>query len=205
MPHAEDSTIVSTEASNMSEVLTNGETLSSDFINHLTSYPVVSDSIGLYKENPLGAKSISLASNAYQRFFTPIKPYLETPYSYAQPYLAKADSLGDAGLEKIDSKFPVVKEDTAILKGKVQDAALYPLALGTQGKDYFFETYSQQRKGTAVNQGGILSKLLAEAKAMFLTEYKIGSDAFNLLASLLSFAQTKGDEAKKFAGDKLNN
>jgi hypothetical protein len=205
MPHAEHDPTSSTSSSandTMTEVLTNGEKPSSQFISHLTSYPVVSDSIGFYKGNPYGAKSISLASDVYERFFAPVQPYFKTPYSYVAPYLEKADSLGDAGLGKIDTTFPVVKEDTATLKTKVTDVAFFPLALGAQGKDYVFSTYSEQRKGSGVEKGGIISKALAEAKAVIYTEYKIGSDAFYVLASFLS---QKKEEGKKFADQKLNN
>lgn len=197
MPHAEkDST-----SPTMTEVMTNGEKPSSQFIGHLTSYPVVSDSIGFYKENPYGAKSLSLAHDVYQRFFTPFQPYLEGPYSYVAPYVTKADSLGDAGLKKIDSTFPIVKEETATLKGKVTDVAMFPIVLGSQGKDYVFSTYSEQRKG-ADQEKGLISKAVAEAKALLFTEYKIGSDAFHILTSFLT---QKKEEGKKFAEQKMNN
>jgi len=203
MPHAEEKPADFKETyNNMTDRLTNGEKPSSDFLSHLTSYPVISDSIGFYKTNPYGAKSLSVASNVYERFFVPFQPYLQGPYSYVAPYVAKADSLGDSGLEKIDSKFPIVKEDTATLKEKVTSVALFPVALGTQGKDYVFTTYGDQRKGAGVDQGGIINKALAEAKAVFFTEYKIGSDAYNLLASFLS---QKKEEGKKFADQKLNH
>jgi len=202
MPHSENDSTSPTEAvSNMTERLTNGEKPSSQFLGHLTSYPVVSDSIGLYKGNPYGAKSLSLAEEVYAKFFTPLKPYLEGPYSYVAPYLVKADSLGDAGLKKIDSTFPIVKEDTATLKDKATGIATYPLVLGSQGKDYVFSTYGEQRKNTGVEEKGIISKAVAETKALLLTEFKIGSDAFYLLTGFLT--KTK-EEGKKFADTKLN-
>jgi len=213
MPHSEKGTSSPTTASStidtMAERLTNGEKPSSQFLGHLTSYPVVSDSIGFYKGNPYGAKSLSLAEEVYAKFFTPLKPYLQGPYSYVAPYVEKADSLGDAGLGKIDSTFPIVKEDTATLKDKATGIATYPLVLGSQGKDYVFTTYGEQRKATGVEEKGIISKAVAEAKALLFTEYKIGSDAFYLLAAYFTKAKEEGkkyaEEGKKYADAKLNN
>ena len=74
----------------------NGDKPSSHFLNHLSSYPVVSDGIEAYKTNPYGKKSLELADNAYNRFGKPVQPYLETPYNYAKPYVAKADELADS-------------------------------------------------------------------------------------------------------------
>ncbi|KAF2420762.1 putative pathogenesis associated protein Cap20 [Tothia fuscella] len=203
MPHAEDKPAdFPTTFDNMTERLTNGEKANSQFLGHLTSYPVVSDTIGFYKTNPYGAKSLDVASNVYESLFLPIQQYFRGPYSYVEPYVAKADSLGASGLDTIDSKFPIVKEDTATLKGKISDIALFPLVLAVQSKDYLFETYSAQRKGTKAEQGGIISKAIAEAKAVFFTEYKIGSDAIGVLSS---FGSEKKEEGKKFADSKLNN
>lgn len=94
------------------ETMTNGEKPSSQFISHLTSYPAVNDSIETFKSNPYGKKSIELADSAYNRFGKPVEPYLNTPYSYAKPYVQKADELADSGLNTVESHFPIVKEDT---------------------------------------------------------------------------------------------
>lgn len=150
----------------------------------------------MYKGNPYGAKSLSLAEEVYVKFFSPLKPYLQGPYSYVAPYLEKADSLGDAGLGKIETTFPIVKEDTATLKDKATGIATYPLVLGSQGKDYVFSTYGEQRNAATGEGKGIISKAIAETKALLFTEYKIGSDAFYMLAGLLT--KTK-EEGKKFA------
>lgn len=162
--------------------MTNGEKPSSLFISHLTSYPVVSDGITTYKSNPYGAKSISLTLDAYKRFFVPVEPYLKGPYSYIAPYLAKADSLGDQGLSKLDSSVPIVKEETATLKDKVTGVALFPFKLGAQGKDYVFKTFEEQKKKSGNS-----------AKAFWSTEVKITADTFQWIADFLS---TKKEEAK---------
>ena len=94
--------------------MVNGDS-QSKFISHLTSYPVVSDGVETFKSNPYGRKSLDLADSAYQRVVKPVEPHFETAYSYAKPYVGKADELGDSGLGYIDSKFPIVKEDTSAI------------------------------------------------------------------------------------------
>jgi hypothetical protein len=127
---------------------------------------------------------------------------LQGPYSYVAPYVVKADSLGDAGLTKIDSKFPIVKEETSALKEKATSIAYFPLTLGVQGKDYVFSTYSDARQNTGIEEKNLFAKVVAEGKALLVTEYKIGSDALSAIASFLT---AKKEEGKKFADSKLNN
>jgi len=176
--------------------MTNGEKPNSLFISHLTSYPVVSDSITTYKSNTYGAKSLSLAGDAYQRFFVPISPYLKTPYSYIAPYLAKADSLGDQGLSTLDSKVPIVKEETATLKEKVQGVAFFPFTLGLQGKDYVFKTFEEEKKKNGEDKG-----IYPIAKALWSTEVKVAADTFQWIADFLT---AKKEEGKKFAHEKMD-
>ncbi|QDS71683.1 hypothetical protein FKW77_008110 [Venturia effusa] len=184
MPHAETD---STSSANMSTPMTNGEKPNSLFISHLTSYPVVSDGITTYKSNPYGAKSISMTLDAYKRFFVPVEPYLKGPYSYIAPYLAKADTLGDKGLSELDSRVPIVKEETASLKEKATGVAFLPLQLGAQGKDYLFKTFEDEKKKTGEG-------LVPFAKAVLGTEVKVAADTFQWLADFLS---AKKEEAKK--------
>jgi len=181
MPHAE------TKTSTMSTPLTNGEKPSSQFISHLTSYPAVSDGIATYKSNPYGQKSLNLANATYSRFGAPLIPYVKGPYSYVAPYVAKADSLGDAGLSKVDGTFPIVKEDTHKIKDTVLDYAFFPLRVAGQGKEYLFSTYQDEYKKT----GG--DGIITTAKALVSTELKVGVDTIHFL---LGYFQ-KGKETAK--------
>lgn len=156
---------------------------------HITSYPVVADSIKYYEENPYGAKSIALVNEAYQRFFVPVEPYFRTPYSYVAPYLAKADQYGDEGLKRVDAQFPVVKEETAQLKEKAQGMAGMPIQLGQQSKDYLFKVYQQELQKSGDGPLAIL-------KAIITTELKVTADVVAMVAEVLS---QKKQEAKKTA------
>lgn len=181
MPHAEKDTkpLVNGNMSN-SAPLVNGEKAHSKVLSHLQSYPVVHDGLELYKTNPYGAKSLSLLHSTYQRFIAPLHPYLQTPYSYLSPYLVRADELGDSGLDKVDSRFPIVKEDTNTLKETVQNYASFPLRLAGQGKQYVYSTWEDEYKKTDGDEG-----IVKSAKAFLSTELKIGHDGFTVVREYL--------------------
>ena len=109
------------------------------------------DIISTYKSNPYGQKSLNFSHAAYDRFGKPIVPYLEKPYGFVAPYVARADSLADNGLTQVESRFPIVKQDTKAIKDNVLDVALYPLRFAGQGRDYVFRTYDDEYQKTGGN------------------------------------------------------
>ncbi|KAF2402512.1 hypothetical protein EJ06DRAFT_555139 [Trichodelitschia bisporula] len=174
--------------------VTNGEVPQSHFIHHLTSYPLVSDTLTTYKSHPYGAKSLSLAHQAYSTFLAPIHPYLRGPYSYVAPYLAKADTLGDSGLSKLDSRFPVIKEDTQTLRERVTGVVGLPLRIAGQGREYLLRTYDDEYgkvAGPGKDKG-----VVTTAKAVVSTELRVTSDVFKWAAE--TWAGVK-EGAKKVA------
>jgi hypothetical protein len=84
---------------------------SSKTLSKISSYPAVASGIDHFKANSLGKKSIDVVNGTYARFGKPVEGLLETPYSYAKPYVNKADELGEKALETVDSKFPIVNEE----------------------------------------------------------------------------------------------
>ncbi|KAK3706170.1 hypothetical protein LTR37_012871 [Vermiconidia calcicola] len=187
MPHATN------EVANM----TNGEKPSSKFISHLTQYPVVSDSVETFKSNPYGKKSIELADSAYQRFGKPVEPYLETPYNYAKPYVAKADEIADDRLSRIESRFPIVKEETNTVVDKGKDLAFWPITLAGDGKNYLVGTWQDEYNKTASHKSrgpGFQTLIMA----LISTELRVASDFFQLIADFLG---PKYEESKKKGSD----
>lgn len=151
---------------------------------------MVHDSLEFYKSHPYGAKSLSLFNNTYQRFVAPLHPYLQTPYSYLHPYLSRADEIGDNGLSKVDTKFPIVKEDTSKLRDAVAAYAGLPLRLAGQGREYVLGTWREEYGKTGGEEGVVKS-----AKALISTELKIGHDGFNLVVEYLG--KGKKEASKK--------
>lgn len=165
-------------------------------IQHLTSYPLVSDSITTFKSNAYGKKSISLADQGYNQLIAPFIPYAQRPYGYVKPYVEKADSIADGGLSKVDSTFPIVKEDTQKLKGSVLELAYFPLRVAGDSKDYVLSTYSNEYEkcgGRGYISGG---------RALITTGLVVTSESLSWLSSFLT---QKSKQTKEVVKEKSNN
>lgn len=165
-------------------------------MKHFKSYPVVSDSINAFQSNPYGAKSIELSATGYNAFAKPILPYLAKPYEYVSPYVAKADSIGDAGLSKVDERFPAVKKSSGELYDNGKSFAFMPLRMSFEAKDYVFKTYGSECK--KVGGDGIVTY----GKAAITTGLIVSFDALGWLSEFLG---TKKEQAKEVTSEKLNN
>ncbi|KAL4911549.1 hypothetical protein BDW74DRAFT_164985 [Aspergillus multicolor] len=162
----------------MGENAVNGERAQSQFLEHLTSYPVVSDSITYYKGNKYGAKSLEFADHGYD-IAKPYLAYLSKPYGYFAPYVTRADSLGDKGLYKVDATFPIIKEDTKTLKSTIYDTAYLPLRLVGDAKSHVFSTYGDEYKKC----GG--DGIIASGKAIITTSLVLSQESLGFISSLL--------------------
>lgn len=157
---------------------------------------MISDSISVFKSNPYGRKSLSIADHGYSRFIAPIVPYTQRPYDYVKPYVEKADSIADDGLRKVDSRFPIVKEDTVKIKKAVIDVAFFPFRLAGTSKDYILSTYSgeyQKCGGNGYISGG---------KAVITTGLVVTSDSLAFLSSILAH---KKEQTKEVTREKTKN
>ncbi|KIV79677.1 hypothetical protein PV11_07225 [Exophiala sideris] len=187
MSYSQQTTI---NSNTMGDATVNGDMPQSAVLNHLQSYPVVSDTIKTVKDNPYGAKSIDLTNAGYAKFVKPTLPYFETPASYAKPYVAKADELGDKFLSKFDEQVPIVKSETKDIQNTVFSYVSWPIVKANDTKDWAFKTYDDEYKkcgGDGVVAGG---------KAMVTTSLVLTSD---MLKWVSSFLQQKKEEAKGIA------
>ncbi|KAF2747143.1 hypothetical protein M011DRAFT_64259 [Sporormia fimetaria CBS 119925] len=194
MPHAEKDQI---DMNGTTETpMTNGEKPASKVLSHLQSYPVVHDSVETFRAHPYGAKSLSVFNTTYERVVAPLHPYLRTPYSYLSPYLSRADELGDSGLSKVETQFPIVKEDTEKLKETVTSLATAPFVLAGQGKEYVWKTWEDEYRKTGGQDG-----LVKSVKALISTELRMGLDSYNWVSQYLVHrkeqAQKKANEVAK--------
>ncbi|TKA54887.1 hypothetical protein B0A55_12346 [Friedmanniomyces simplex] len=138
---------------------TNDPQSHSKFLTHVTSYPVVNSSIETFK---------------------PVEPYLEGPYAYAKPYVAKADELADSGLQRVDGRFPIVREDTDKVIETGRGYVFWPWK-------YVYGTYSDEYRKTASHdhKNPNAAGLITLVKALLSTELKIASDFFQFVADFL--------------------
>jgi hypothetical protein len=157
---------------------------------------VIIDTINTFKSIPLGKKSLSLADHGFNTFAKPVLPYFSKPYQFVSPYVAKADSIGDSTLSKVDERFPVVKKPTNELYDNATGLAFLPLRKGLEGKDYVLNTYKSEVK--KVGGEGIVTM----GKAAVTTTLIVSSDALSWLGSFLS---KKKDQSKDVATDKMAN
>lgn len=174
----------------MGEPTVNGDMPHSAFIDHVTGYPVVADSIEAVKKNPYAQKPIELTNTAYAKLVKPTFPYLERPASIVKPYAAKADEVGDLLLTKFDEKVPIIKSETSEVKKTVIDYVHWPIKTASEQKDYILKTYNDEYKKC----GG--DGVVAGSKALVSGSFVITSEWLAYFASLL---QQKKEEAKKVA------
>lgn len=152
---------------------------------------MVSDSINTFKSNPVGRTSISLADHGYNHLIAPFLPYAQRPYGYVKPYVARADSLAEGGLTKVEHTFPIVKEDTQKIKGSVLDLAFLPFRVAGSGKNYLYNTYT----GEYQKCGG--DGLISGGKAIITTSLVVTSDALSLLSQIVAQKQEQTKEVAK--------
>ncbi|KAJ5736795.1 uncharacterized protein N7483_001920 [Penicillium malachiteum] len=180
----------------MGEPIVNGEKAHSQFLDHLVSYPFISDSISLFKSNPYGAKSLEYADQGYARFAKPVLPYFSTPYSYIAPYVTRADSLGDQGLSQIDNHFPLIREETQKIRGTIYNHASYPVRVAGDVKDHVFDTYGTEYK----KAGG--SGIMNTGKAAFTTSLLLSQESLGWVYGLV---QKTKEEVKEAVHEKTNH
>ncbi|KAI7775829.1 hypothetical protein LA080_006197 [Diaporthe eres] len=168
---------------------------------HLYNYHIVHDGIETFKSNPYGAKSIQLGDSAYQTFAAPIVPYFNGPYQYVQPYVKKADDLGDKALTKVDERFPVVKKPTNELYTDAKGLVLFPYHKGIEGRDHVFSTYSSEyKKANGGNESGFA--LISTGKAAIATALVLTGETVRFIGD---FLHTKKEEAHNAVDNKVNN
>lgn len=151
------------------------------------------DGIDTFKSNPLGAKSIQIADATYNRVGKPLEPHLRTPYSYAKPYVNKADSLADQVLTSVDSHVPIIKEDTHTIFDTVKGFVFFPFKVANDGKGYLVNTWYDEYDKT-VTQKKRGPGPISLTMAVVSTELRVASDTFQYLADLLA---DRSKDAKK--------
>ncbi|KAL2889022.1 Perilipin MPL1-like protein [Ceratocystis lukuohia] len=160
---------------------------------HLLDYPIVKDSVDTvttspYTKNTYVQKSIALGDSAYKTFAVPVLGYISKPYQYVQPYVKKADSIGDETLSKVDARFPAFKKPTSELYAEARSTVLMPYQKTVEGRNHILSTYNAERKKLGTDG------LVAYTKALVGTAFVLGSEG---LAWANSTFKKAGEEASK--------
>ncbi|KAI5858704.1 hypothetical protein BZA05DRAFT_11156 [Tricharina praecox] len=206
-PHAEPTTTSTANGTTAGEPKApSSPTLKS--IEHLKSYPLVADGITTFSSHPIGQKTIALSTSAYSRFIAPLSPYLSKAY----PYVNRADELADSSLEKLDSRFPIVKEPTESLRSVVVDAVGYPRKVVAQvivrGSDfakekqeYVFKVYEDEfsKMGEEEKKS---AGYIPMAKAGVTTGFVVSSE---LMGAIATYLGSKKEAVKEEASTTTKN
>ncbi|EEQ84373.1 pathogenesis associated protein Cap20 [Blastomyces dermatitidis ER-3] len=181
----------------MGEPIVNGEKPSSQFLHHLSTLPVVSDSLTYFKNHPYGQKSLQLADQGYANYAKPVLPFFSKPYTYVRPYVAKADSLGDEGLKRVEDRFPIVTKDTETIKGTLKGYIHLPLRVVEEGKNHVLQVYSSEYKNCGGGDGYV-----TVGKAVITTGLTITSESLAWLRSYITKAEEKGRQGVEVVSEK---
>ncbi|EHK24725.1 uncharacterized protein TRIVIDRAFT_215659 [Trichoderma virens Gv29-8] len=176
----------------------NGEVsnhLQSAFLQHLLSYPLVSDGIHTVASNEYAQRSLKLGDSAYRNFAAPFVPYLSKPYGYVSPYVQKADSFGDKTLDRIDERFPIVKKPTGDLYNETRGLILFPYQKGLEGREHVFQIYASELK--KLEQNGVV----AQGKAAVSTVFVVSNETLAWLSSWVAVKKADASESNK---EKIN-
>ena len=151
---------------------------------------MISQSLTHLRNSSYGAKSLALADEAHNR----AKPVINSPYlKRLGPYLAKADSLGNEGLNRVDSRFPYLREDPAPLLAYIST----PLRVAGDRKQRVMDLYEVQ----CSRSGG--EGYVARGKAIVTTGLKVTSEGLEWLSDyLVPEPQHAGQNGTPAAGDK---
>lgn len=105
------------------------------------------------------------------------------------------DALGNQGLAQIDSRFPIVREDTGKIRGTIYNNASYPVRVAGDVKEHLFETYGSEYK----KLGG--DGVFASGKAVITTGLVLSSESLNWATT---WFHTAKEEAKDVVNEKTN-
>ncbi|PGH15429.1 hypothetical protein AJ79_02405 [Helicocarpus griseus UAMH5409] len=182
----------------MGEPIVNGEVPSSQFLHHLSTIPLVSDSLTYLKNNPYGQKSLQLADQGYSAYAKPVLPYFSKPYNYVAPYVAKADSLSNEGLKRVEDRFPIVKMDIESIKNALSGYINRPLRVVQDGKQHLLQVYSSEYKSCGGGDGYV-----TVGKAMVTTGLTITTESLEWLKGLIAQAEKEGRERVEAVSEKV--
>lgn len=128
-------------------------------------------------------------------------PYFNGPYQYVQPYVKKADDLGDKALSKVDERFPVVKKPTNELYTDAKGIILFPYHKGLEGRDHVLSLYSDEyKKANGGNDSGFA--LISTGKAAITTALVLTGETVKFIGDFLS---AKKEDAQNAVDKATNN
>jgi hypothetical protein len=151
----------------------------SAFLEHLLSYPVISDGVHTFKSGKYGQRSLQFGDATYHTFAAPVTTWFQKPYQHLLPYIQKVDSLGNNILHYIDKRFPIIRKPTEELYKDTKGLIFLSYHKGLEGRDHVLQVYNSEYKKN--EQAG----LVAHGKAAATTVLDVSNEALSWLSCFL--------------------
>lgn len=175
------------EVSHVSRIAEHG----TDNDQHLLHYPIVHDTLATLETHPLTARPMALTASTYSSLSATLTPFLAGPYRYLQPYVARADELGDSTLNTLDARVPAVHKPTQELLEDGKTLLGRPLVTGRAGVEYVGGLYQGEIQRIYNGQGSSRYGL-----AIVTTSMLVARDARAWLARQGEAGRQRAAEAK---------
>ncbi|KAL5603769.1 hypothetical protein FOVSG1_006519 [Fusarium oxysporum f. sp. vasinfectum] len=158
----------------------------SAFLQHLLSYPVISDGVHTSKAGKYGQRSLRFGNAAYQTFAATATTWFQKPYQHLLPYIQQVDSFGDNILYYVDKRFPMIQKPTEELYNDTKGLIFLSYHKGLEARDHVVQVYHSEYKKN--EQLG----LAAYGKAAVTTVLGVSNE---VLSGLSCFLHPKKAEA----------
>ncbi|CAL8574263.1 hypothetical protein XPA_000229 [Xanthoria parietina] len=162
----------------------NGDIPTSKFLNRLTTFPAVSTGIEAVKSNPVTAAPLAVAKRTSLLFATPVFPLASLSYfmlePLIEPIMKKLDTVAHDSLSRLESTWPLIKEQPEHIKAEIEYLVLLPWTKSKEQKDYVSSTYTDEY--SRCGKGGVRAK----GRALICTQLIVLSDGLLWIKSLLS-------------------
>ncbi|KAL9627196.1 MAG: hypothetical protein Q9204_006740 [Flavoplaca sp. TL-2023a] len=161
----------------------NGDVPSSKFVDRLTSFPVVSTGLDVVKSNPMTATPLAVAKRTSLLVAAPMAPLASLSYfvlePLIEPIMKRLDTVAHDSLSRLESTWPVIKEQPENIKAEAKYLAFLPLTKGKERRDYVASTYSAEY--SSCGKGGIITT----GSALICTLLIVWSDGLLRIKSML--------------------
>ncbi|KAL8659053.1 MAG: hypothetical protein Q9226_000634 [Calogaya cf. arnoldii] len=168
----------------MTGPMVNGDVPSSKFLDRMTSLPAVSTGIEVVKSNPVMAAPLAVAKRTSMLVAAPVFPLASLSYFMLEPLIEPVmkmlDTVAHDSLSRIESTWPLIKEQPENIKAEVEYLVLLPLTKSKECKDYVSSTYANEY--ARCGKGGIM----ATGRALICTQLIVLSDSLLWIKSVLS-------------------
>ncbi|RPA80937.1 hypothetical protein BJ508DRAFT_117507 [Ascobolus immersus RN42] len=158
-------------------------------INHITSYPVVSDTLSYAQTFAIVQQAVTATQRA-TGLLQPFAPLLEKANNIAAPVVNKVDDFAESKLGQLDEKVPFVKKPTQELADFLSQQKDFATGLAQKEREYVLSVFADElEKAAGDNKTGYIPT----AKAGVNTGIVISQE---LIAWITELVQKRRAESK---------